>query len=155
MSIAVTTFGSTAVLKLLTAKDVQPEDRLMAGAAQKGDLEAIRYLLSIGVSPGGVDSASLFAAITAARCDECVRLLVEKGAPTTGFRLPGGGLLNETAKRAMPELSQFLPDHGASLNAKDREGFTLSDAGRPFYGVPTGSRPDGRMAARKGCRPQR
>jgi ankyrin repeat protein len=124
MSVAVTTFGSTAVLKLLNAKDVQPEDRLMAGAAQKGDLEAIRYLLSIGASPGGVDSASLFAAITA-RCDECVRLLVEKGAPTTGFRLPGGGLLNETAKRAMPELSQFLLDHGASLNAKDREGFTL------------------------------
>jgi ankyrin repeat protein len=124
MSVAVTTFGSTPVLKLLVAKGAQPEDRLMAGAAQKGDLEAIRYLLSIGVSPGGADSASLFAAITA-RCDQCVRLLVEKGAPVTGFRLPGGGVLNETAKRAMPELSQFLLDHGASLDAKDREGFTL------------------------------
>ena len=124
MSVAVTTFGSTPVLKLLVAKGAQPEDRLMVAAAQKGDLEAIRYLLSIGVSPGGADSASLFAAITA-RCDECVRLLVEKGAPVTGLRLAGGGLLNETAKRAMPELSQFLLDHGASLDAKDREGFTL------------------------------
>ena len=124
MSVAVTTFGSTPVLKLLVAKGAQPEDRLMVAAAQKGDLGAIRYLLSIGVSPGGADSASLFAAITA-RCDECVRLLVEKGAPVTGFRLAGGGLLNETAKRAMPELSQFLLDHGASLDAKDREGFTL------------------------------
>jgi ankyrin repeat protein len=124
MSVAVTTFGSTPVLQLLVAKGARPEDRLMAGAAQKGDLEAIRYLLSIGVSPGGADSASLFAAITARR-DQCVRLLVAKGAPVTGSRLPGGGVLNETAKRAMPELSQFLLDHGASLDAKDREGFTL------------------------------
>ncbi|PWT98012.1 MAG: hypothetical protein C5B51_30190 [Terriglobia bacterium] len=124
MSVAVTTFGSTPVVKLLVAKGAQPEDRLMVAAAQKGDLEAIRYLLSIGVSPGGTDSASIFAAITA-RCDECVRLLVEKGAPVTGFRLPGGGVLNETVKRAMPELSQFLLDHGASLDARDREGFTL------------------------------
>jgi ankyrin repeat protein len=124
MSVAVTTFGSTPVLKLLVAKGAPPEDRLMVGAAQKGDLESIRYLLSIGVSPGGADSATLFAAITA-WCDECVRLLVEKGAPVTGFRLPGGGVLNETAKRAKPELSQFLLDHGASLDARDREGFTL------------------------------
>jgi hypothetical protein len=54
-----------------------------------------------------------------------VRLLVDKGAPVKGARLTGGGVLNETAKRAMPELSQFLLDHGASLDAKDREGFTL------------------------------
>jgi ankyrin repeat protein len=89
MSVAVTTFGSTPVLKLLIAKGAEPEDRLMVGAAQKGDLEAIRYLLSIGVSPGGADSATLFAAITA-RCEECVRLLVEKGAPVKGSRLAGG-----------------------------------------------------------------
>lgn len=124
MSVAVTTFGSTPVLKLLMAKGTKPDDRLMVGVAQKGDLEAIRYLLSVGVSPGGADSATVFAAITA-RCDECVRLLVDKGAPVKGTRLPGGGVLNETAKRAMPELSQFLLDHGASLDARDREGFTL------------------------------
>lgn len=124
MSVAVTTFGSTPVLKLLMAKGAKPENRLMVGVAQKGDLEAIRYLLSVGVSPGGADSATVFAAITA-RCDECVRLLVDKGAPVKGSRLAGGGVLNETAKRAMPELSQFLLDHGASLDAKDREGFTL------------------------------
>jgi ankyrin repeat protein len=124
MSVAVTAFGSTPVLKLLTSKGAQPENRLMAGVAQKGDLEAIRYLLSIGVSPGGADSGTVFAAITA-RCDECVRLLVTEGAPVTGTRLAGGGVLNETAKRAMPELSQFLLDHGASLDARDREGFTL------------------------------
>jgi ankyrin repeat protein len=124
MSVAVTTFGSAPVLKLLIAKGAKPEDRLMVGAAQKGDLEAIRFLLSLGVSPGGADSATLFAALTA-RCEECVRLLVAKGAPVKGARLTGGGVLNESAKRAMPELSQFLLDHGASLDAKDREGFTL------------------------------
>src|SRR5204862_3964419 len=36
-----------------------------------------------------------------------------------------GGVLNDTAKRAMPELSQYLVDHGASLESRDREGFTL------------------------------
>src|SRR5215469_8915802 len=124
MGVAVTAFGSTPVLKLLMAKGAKPEGRLMVGAALKGDLEAIRYLLSIGVSPGEADSASVFGAITAA-CEECARLLVEKGAPVKGARLTGGGVLNETAKRAMPELSQFLLDHGASLDAKDREGYTL------------------------------
>ena len=34
-------------------------------------------------------------------------------------------LVNETVKRAMPELSQFLLDHGAPLEVRDREGFTL------------------------------
>jgi ankyrin repeat protein len=124
LSVAATMFGSTPVLKLLIAKGAQPEDRLMVAAAQKGDLEAIRFLLSNGVSAGGADSATLFAAILA-RCDACVRLLLEKGAPATGVRANGGGLLNETSKRAMPELSQLLLDHGASLESKDREGFTL------------------------------
>ncbi len=50
---------------------------------------------------------------------------MEKGAPANGVRGNGGGVLNETAKRAMPELSQLLMDHGASLDARDREGFTL------------------------------
>jgi len=62
-------------------------------------------------------------------------LLVEKGAPANGMRPNGtlsttvgassGGVLNDTAKRAMPDLSQFLLDHGASLESRDREGFTL------------------------------
>jgi ankyrin repeat protein len=124
LSVAATTFGSTPVLKLLIAKGAKPEDRLMVSVAQKGDLEAIRFLLSSGVSAGGADSATLFAAILG-RCDACVRLLLEKGAPATGVRANGGGLLNETAKRAMPELSQLLLDRGASLESKDREGFTL------------------------------
>jgi ankyrin repeat protein len=124
MSVAVTTFGSTPVLKLLSAKGAKPEDRVMVAAAQKGDLEAIQFLLSIGVRAGGADSATLFAAVLA-RCEACVRLLLEKGAPASGVRANGGGLLNETAKRAMPELSQLLLDHGASIESKDREGFTL------------------------------
>jgi ankyrin repeat protein len=124
MSVAVTAFGSTPVLKLLTAKGAGPEDRLMVSAAQKGDLDAMQFLLSIGVRAGGADSATLFAAVLG-RCETCARLLLEKGAPASGVRLNGGGVLNETAKRAMPELSQLLLDHGASLDARDREGFTL------------------------------
>jgi ankyrin repeat protein len=124
MSVAVTTFGSTPVLRLLTAKGAPPEDRLMGPAAAKGDLEAIQFLLGIGVRAGDETGASLSAAITA-RCDACVRLLVEKGAPANAVRPNGGSVLNDTVKRAMPELSQFLADRGASLQSKDREGFTL------------------------------
>jgi ankyrin repeat protein len=122
LSVAVTTFGSTPVLKLLTAKGAQPEDPLMTPVAQKGDLEAIQFLLSVGVHAG--DATTLSAAVSG-RCEPCVRLLVEHGATASGLGSNGAGVLNETAKRAMPELSQFLLDHGASLEAKDREGFTL------------------------------
>jgi ankyrin repeat protein len=122
MSVAVTADGSTPVLKLLIAKGAQPEDRLMTPVAQKGDLEAIRFLLSVGVHAG--DATTLSAAVLG-RCEPCVRLLVENGATASGLGSNGAGVLNETAKRAMPELSQFLLEHGASLDSKDREGFTL------------------------------
>jgi ankyrin repeat protein len=124
MNVAATAFGSTPVLTLLTAKGAEPEDRLMALVAQKGDMEAIQFLLSIGVRAGDATGAALSAAV-AGRCEACVRLLVERGAPASGGRAPGSGVLNETVRRAMPELSQFLLNHGASLDSKDREGFTL------------------------------
>jgi len=134
MNVAVTTFGSTPILKLLKSKGAEPEDRLMTLAAAKGDLEAIQYLLSIGVPPGDASSSSISAALTA-RCDACVRLLVEKGAPANGARPNGtistnigassGSVLNDSVKRGMTDLSQLLVEHGASLASKDREGFTL------------------------------
>ncbi len=134
MSVAVTTSGSTPVLKLLGSKGAELEDRLMTFAAGTGDLEAIHYLLSIGVPAGDRTGASLAAAI-GARCEACARLLVEKGAPANGLRPNGtlntnvgasaGGLLNDTTKRGMAELSQFLFEHGASLESTDRERFSL------------------------------
>jgi len=134
MSVALTTSGSTPVLKLLVNSGAELDNRLMTLAAATGDMEAIQYLLDIGVPAGDRSGAALSAAITA-RCEACARLLVERGAPVDGratdetsppnigARAPG--VLNDTAKRAMPELSQFLLDHGASLEARDREGFTL------------------------------
>jgi ankyrin repeat protein len=124
MSVAVTVSGSTPVLKLLVAKGAEPEDRMMALAAAKGDLEAIRFLLDSGVRAGDKTGAALSAAITA-RCDACVRLLVEHGAPADAVRPNGGSLLNDTVKRAMRDLSEFLLARGASLQSTDREGFTL------------------------------
>lgn len=124
MSVAAAIPGSTPVLKILSGEGAEADDRLMALAAAKGDLEAIRFLLGIGVRAGDSAGASLTAAI-AARCEECVRLLVEKGAPADAIRPNRGGVLNETVRRGMPELSQFLLDHGASLESRDREGFTL------------------------------
>ena len=131
MSVAVTAFGSTPVLKLLSSKGAEPEPRLMVGAATNGDLEATQYLLGIGVPAGDATSATISGAITV-RCEPCARLLVEKGAHANAVRPNGaavaanaGGVLNDTVKRAMTELSQFMLDHGASLESKDREGFTL------------------------------
>ena len=65
MSVALTTFGSTPVLRLLVNKGAELEDRLMTLAAGTGDLEAIQYLLSIGVPASDRTGAALSAAITA------------------------------------------------------------------------------------------
>src|SRR5579862_3407998 len=134
MDVAVTTFGSTPVLKLLAGKGAEPDPRVIQGAAGMGDLEALQYLFSAGVPPGSLTGAAVSAAITA-RCEACARLLVEKGAPANATRPNGtlssavgasqGGVLNDTVKRTMVELSQYLLDHGASLESRDREGFTL------------------------------
>ncbi len=134
MGVAVTTFGSTPVLKLLAAKGAKPEARMMTTSAATGDLEAMQYLLSAGMPRDGFTGPAIAAAITA-RCEACVKWLVENGAPASGIRPNGtqstmvgstsGGVLNDAAKRAMPGLSQFLLDHGAPIDTKDREGFTL------------------------------
>ena len=58
MSVAVTTFGSTPVLKLLADKGAQPEDAMMNAAAQKGEMEAKRFLISIGWSCASILSLS-------------------------------------------------------------------------------------------------
>jgi ankyrin repeat protein len=123
MNVAVATAGSTAVLRLLVAHGAKGEDSLMAPAADKGDLEAMEYLLSIGVSAGGAGSEAVYAA-AGARCDACVRLLVEHGAPVTGLRTGIMGTVGQTAKRGLPEMGQYLVDHGASIEVTDREVFT-------------------------------
>lgn len=127
INVAATTFGSTPVLRLLLAKGAELEDRLMTAVAQKGDLEAIRFLLDAGVSANGVDGAATLSGALAARCEACVRLLLEKGATTsgTGGGTGQGGVLSQSAKRSMTEVSQLLAAHGASLEVKDRDGFTL------------------------------
>jgi ankyrin repeat protein len=124
MNVAVKAFGATPVLKLLVAKGAEPEAAMMGSVAQKGDLEAIQYLLSLGVSPGDANGGAVSQALIA-RCEACVRLLVEKGAPVSRLRDTGAGVLNEAVKRSMTDIAQYLLSHGASLEAKDREGFTL------------------------------
>ena len=83
MTVAVTAYGSTPVLKLLVAKGAKPEGRLMSPVAQKGDIDAIRYLLSIGVSAGDPGDISALSAAVGSSCEACVRLLLEKGARPT------------------------------------------------------------------------
>lgn len=124
MDVAVTTVGSTPVLRLLAGKGAKPDDAMMAPAADKGDLEAMQFLLSIGASPGGADSAGVWSA-AGARCDACVRLLVEHGAPVTGLNAFHMGTLGQTVKRGLPNIGEYLLAHGASLTVSDREDFTL------------------------------
>ena len=123
MNVAVSTAGSTPVLRLLVAHGANADDTMMAPAADKGDLEAIRYLLSLGVSPGGTGSEAVYAA-AGARCEACVRLLVENRAPANGLRTGIMGVVGQTAKRGLPEMGEYLVDHGASIEVTDREGFT-------------------------------
>jgi ankyrin repeat protein len=127
MTVAVLTYGSTPVLKLLTARGAKPEGRLMAPVAQKGDLEAIQYLLSIGVSAGEEGDSSALAGAVGSGCEPCVQLLLAKGAPADGVTggTGQGGVLSQAARRSMPEMAQTLLDHGASLTATDRDGYTL------------------------------
>jgi hypothetical protein len=99
----------------------------MAAVAQKGDLEAIQYLLSIGVSPGASGDSGALTAALGSGCDACVHLLLDKGAPADGTRGANGqgGVLAQTVKRALPDLSQLMFEHGAKLDVKDRDGYTL------------------------------
>jgi len=125
MSVAAMSMGSAPVLKLLASKGAEKEDRLMQLAAAKGDLEALEFLLSIGIPPGGASAANTVAAAITSRCEACVRLLVDKGADVTGFRANSAGVLNESVRRGMVDLSQYLFEHGAPIESKDRENFTL------------------------------
>jgi ankyrin repeat protein len=124
MSVAAASTNSAPVLKLLASKGAQVEDRLIPLAAAKGDLDAIQFLLSIGAAPGDVSGGAVSAAIQA-RCEACAKLLVAKGASVRGLRTNGTGVLNDSVRRGMTGLSQYLLDHGASLESKDRENFTL------------------------------
>jgi ankyrin repeat protein len=124
MSVAAMSANSAPVLKLLASKGGQAEDRLIPLAAAKGDLEAIQFLLSSGAAPGDLSGGAVSAAIQT-RCEACAKLLVEKGAGVNGLRANGTGVLNDSVRRGMTDLSQYLLDHGASLESKDRENFTL------------------------------
>ena len=53
----------------------------------------------------------------------------------------------------MPGLSQLLLDHGASIESKDREGFTLLMQAVLSMEAPRGSRSDGRWLLSKGVDP--
>lgn len=90
MSVALTTFGSTPVLKLLVNKGAEREDRLMTLAAGKGDLEAIQYLLSIRVPAGDRNGAALSAAVGALRPAEALEQLSEQ--PCFDQRIVEGGV---------------------------------------------------------------
>jgi hypothetical protein len=143
LSVAVTAFGSTPVLKLLIAKGAQPEDRLMTPVAQKGDLEAIRYLLGVGVHAG--DATTLSAAVSG-RCEACVRLLVEL---QWCRRLERNG----QARHARTFPISAGPRRNARFQGS--RGLHPPDAGGGIHGSSRRSRSHGAVAARERRRSQR
>ena len=78
------------IVRLALAKGAKPEDRLMVSVAQKGDLEAIQFLLSIGVRPGAADSATLCADALPGLLDSDCSALVKLLSAVSRVPLPPG-----------------------------------------------------------------
>ena len=132
MSVAVTAFGSTPVLSFSRPRALEPEDRLMVAGGTQGrsrsDPVSAEYRRA-----RRDDGATLSAARDWTMRSVCP-VAGGKWRFRQSLRTNGAGVLNETAKRAMPELSQFLLDHGASLDSQGSRGFYSADASCTFDG---------------------
>ena len=130
MSVAAMPAGSMPVLKLLASKGAEAEDRLMPLAAAKGDLDAIRFLLSIGISPGDASGNAVAAAIQA-RCEAPCG----KGSRRQRFSSEWGGR-SERQRQTRNARSFSIPGRPWRLTRiqRSRE-FHSSDAGGAFHGA--------------------
>lgn len=100
--------------------------RTLVESAEKGDLPAVRQLLTAGVSPDEKLSGGLTALMMAAIQGqaEVVRLLIEHGANVHAKNNRGMTALMYAAWNRHTEIVQLLLEHGARLDAKDRNGWT-------------------------------
>ena len=114
-------------------------------AAKAGDLEAIRMLLEKGADPNlpnktGVTPVLAAAGVgsrdndtrgrykTEAEAIESIRMLLDAGADINAAEDRGQTALHGAAFWGWNQLVQFLADHGANLDVKDKKGMTPIDS---------------------------
>jgi ankyrin repeat protein len=108
-------------------------------AALSGDIEVMRLLLASGADPNIATvqgSTALMAAAginwipgqtyTRSEADyvEAVKLCLERGAPVNASNSLGLTAMHGAANRGWTSIVQILADHGAVVDAKDKEGRT-------------------------------
>jgi uncharacterized protein len=108
-------------------------------AALSGDIEVMRLLLENGADPNIATtqgSTALMAAsginwipgqtYTRSETDyvEAVKLCLERGAPVNASNSLGLTAMHGAANRGWISIMQILADHGAKIDAKDKEGRT-------------------------------
>lgn len=108
-------------------------------AALSGDIEVMRILLDGGADPNVATtqgSTALMAAsginwipgqtYTRSEADyvEAVKLCLERGAPVNASNSLGLTAMHGAANRGWTSIMQILADHGAKVDAKDKEGRT-------------------------------
>ncbi len=108
-------------------------------AALSGDIEVMRLLLASGADPNiatAQGSTALMAAAginwipgqtyTRSEADyvEAVKLCLDRGAPVNASNSLGLTAMHGAANRGWESIIQILADHGAKLDAKDKEGRT-------------------------------
>lgn len=108
-------------------------------AALSGDIEVMRLLIEHGADPNIATtqgSTALMAAsginwipgqtFTRSEADyvEAVKLCLDRGAPVNAANSLGLTAMHGAANRGWVSIMQILADHGAKLDAKDKEGRT-------------------------------
>jgi ankyrin repeat protein len=108
-------------------------------AALSGDIEVLRLLLESGADPNIATTQGSTALMAAAGINwipgqtfthseadyvEAVKLCLERGAPINASNSLGLTAMHGAANRGWESIIQILADHGAVLDAKDKEGRT-------------------------------
>jgi uncharacterized protein len=114
-------------------------------AAKAGDVEAIKILLAKGADPKlstrtGINPVMAAAGLgtkeedttgrrkTDAEAIESIRLLLDAGVDINAADSRGQTALHGAAAKGSDQIVKFLAEHGAKLDAKDRNGKTPLDA---------------------------
>jgi ankyrin repeat protein len=108
-------------------------------AALSGDIEVMRLLLESGADPNIATTQGSTALMAAAGINwipgqtytrsevdyvEAVKLCLERGAPVNASNTLGLTAMHGAANRGWTSIMQILADHGAQVDAKDKEGRT-------------------------------